>query len=1004
MSRRGKRVWRAIRDIMLEVAGVVVLAAFLSGVQSTAAVRRQESNSQANLRVAVQRLERDASEAGENLNSYDSFSQAKVDSIAYFLDNTPGYADVAGLAKQWGLDCYLLLNDNHVVLQSSGEPAPESLGALLEWLRPVKSGEYRYYAAKLTDGGWFVGGRNVTAEMEAVVALRAPASALGSLRVGTDGYVFAVRRSDGVIAYHPQKALVGRSAAECGYDPATYADGYNGWLRLGEQRFYCVSQAAGSYLLAAVVPEAELLGSARRLIAVAVLAFCLVITLVIAYAILLRHDLEEHHREPTRRQKIGKRLYLDVTIAGKIRNVALIGLVAVFAITFYAQTLLSLSRQSQLSKAKLEAVAHTLEDNDRRVEALTAEYSEEYAQRARNIAYVLRENRALLREGLISGLADSAQVSAVYVFNRQGRVVATNTPYKDFVLSADEADQSYPFWSVAKGYTPLLVQEARRDDTMQHNYVQYVGVQRLDSDGMVELGLSPRRLESRLQTTQLDYVLREITVENEGYLFAADSANGTLLSYPTEKAIGRPAAQYGLTEAALADGYFGHQRMDGQDVFVSSMEHNGQVISMAVPLSVVYDSRGSMALWVTLVSLAILLALTCLLVFRTGDDADEPAASDEPAPTDARYFAVTQVGGGSRMVQSAASRWSGTHQPWREKTPEQKMTHVTGLLLSAAALALVAYLWISKGTAPRGSLLGFILGREWEKGVNIFSLTYAGIVLLETLVITGLARRLLLFATQRFGARSETVGRLLDSFLKYAAVIVAVFYCLGALGVDSTALITSAGILSLVVGLGAQSLIGDILAGIFIVFEGEFRVGDIVTIGDWRGTVREIGIRTTKVESAGSDIKIFSNSAISGVVNMTKQYSYAFADIGIEYGESLERVESVLDKELPLIRKHLPAIVDGPFYKGVASLGESSVNIRIVAQCKEDDRIQLTRDLNREFKLLFDRYDINIPFPQVVVNQPSKHAKATRSEKKEAAAFVQEQEELSRTIQARDDG
>ena len=93
----------------------------------------------------------------------------------------------------------------------------------------------------------------------------------------------------------------------------------------------------------------------------------------------------------------------------------------------------------------------------------------------------------------------------------------------------------------------------------------------------------------------------------------------------------------------------------------------------------------------------------------------------------------------------------------------------------------------------------------------------------------------------------------------------------------------------LVIGLGAQSLVADILAGMFIIFEGEFQVGDIVTVGDWRGTVVEIGIRTTKIQDGGQNIKIISNKDVCGVINMTRDYSYAWVDLGIEYGESLER-------------------------------------------------------------------------------------------------------------------
>lgn len=175
-------------------------------------------------------------------------------------------------------------------------------------------------------------------------------------------------------------------------------------------------------------------------------------------------------------------------------------------------------------------------------------------------------------------------------------------------------------------------------------------------------------------------------------------------------------------------------------------------------------------------------------------------------------------------------------------------------------------------------------------------------------------------------------------------------------------------------------------------------MGDIVMIGDWRGTVLEIGVRTTKIEDGAQNIKIIRNSNVTGVINMTKHKSYASCDVGIEYGESLERVEAIFEKEFPNIRAHLPAIQDGPFYKGVVSLGDNSVNVRIVVQCSESDRVQLERDMNREMKLLFDKYNINIPFPQVVINKSIEFQKATLHDKLRAHAFNEEQRDLAKEL------
>ena len=141
----------------------------------------------------------------------------------------------------------------------------------------------------------------------------------------------------------------------------------------------------------------------------------------------------------------------------------------------------------------------------------------------------------------------------------------------------------------------------------------------------------------------------------------------------------------------------------------------------------------------------------------------------------------------------------------------------------------------------------------------------------------------------RKNQRQITVVRLVNNLIKCITTIVIVISVLAIWGIDTTALITGAGVLTLVVGLGMQSLISDVVAGLFIVFENEFNVGDIVTIDGFRGTVVSIGIRTTKLEALGN-IKIVNNSDIRGILNQTVNPSTAKALIDIEYGESLEQI------------------------------------------------------------------------------------------------------------------
>ena len=248
----------------------------------------------------------------------------------------------------------------------------------------------------------------------------------------------------------------------------------------------------------------------------------------------------------------------------------------------------------------------------------------------------------------------------------------------------------------------------------------------------------------------------------------------------------------------------------------------------------------------------------------------------------------------------------------------------------------------------------------------------------------------------------KTTLLLLGNLLKYIAAIAFILVTLGVWGVDTAAIVTGSAVLALVIGLGCQTLISDIVAGIFMLFEGDIKVGDIVVIGGWRGTVKQIGLRRTKIEDAVGNVNIVNNSSISNIINNTQELSVALVDVGTEYNESILRIEEVIEAALPEMKKHIPAIVEGPFYKGVQSLADSSVNIRLVAKCKEEDKYQVERDLNRELKLLFDANDISIPFNQIVVNNrdPKEPNKTQYKPKKVSTEkFAAKQAELSKDIE-----
>ena len=230
--------------------------------------------------------------------------------------------------------------------------------------------------------------------------------------------------------------------------------------------------------------------------------------------------------------------------------------------------------------------------------------------------------------------------------------------------------------------------------------------------------------------------------------------------------------------------------------------------------------------------------------------------------------------------------------------------------------------------------------------------------------------RLILNWIGKKNGRTKTVTNLIGGAAKYLVVILGVVWGLSILGVNSTAVLAGVGILGLVLGFGAQSLIEDVITGLFIIFESKYSIGDIIVLDDFRGTVRDIGVRTTTIEDAGGNLKVVNNSDIRNFQNRSKKLSLAICEVDVAYDTDIPRLEALLAKALPeMFLEHSELYRAQPEYMGVENLAESGMTLRFTIPVKEVNIFRARRQFNRDIRVLFAENDVEIPFPQVDVHQ-----------------------------------
>ena len=230
--------------------------------------------------------------------------------------------------------------------------------------------------------------------------------------------------------------------------------------------------------------------------------------------------------------------------------------------------------------------------------------------------------------------------------------------------------------------------------------------------------------------------------------------------------------------------------------------------------------------------------------------------------------------------------------------------------------------------------------------------------------------RLILAAVGRRSDHAATVTTLVAGSLKYLAVIVAFVWGLSILGVNTTAVLAGIGIIGLILGFGAQSLIEDIITGLFVIFERQYEIGDIIILDDFRGTVRSIGVRTTTIEDPGGNLKIVNNSEIRKLQNRSRANSIAACEVSVAYDTDIPRMEAILAEAFPkMFADHRDIYLAPPRYLGVDELGDSGIKLKIIVDCAESKVFAAKRQLNRDVRILFSETGIEIPFPQVVVHK-----------------------------------
>ena len=530
----------------------------------------------------------------------------------------------------------------------------------------------------------------------------------------------------------------------------------------------------------------------------------------------------------------------------RVRRITMPGMLVVITVTvlFSAMLLMLENRTSSSFTAmtKRDYVQFEINWQNDQKDTISKNFAELYRMRAQVVADFLTEHPEYMTRERLKEMSDIAGTDYLMLFDGTGRELVSSNSYRGFSVGANLSEE---YRAVLLGYPYTVVGPAADPYTgrMQLGTAILMADKAGNPDGFLLAVYSAEDLNAELRRLSYENTVNTFTVQSGHIAAAVSDEDGRFIAHTRPEMIGLKAADY-LENFTPGSSFEGFTKYRNRSVYVSAGSADGKTLLFVVPEG--WDDHAKTVVFVMAV---IVVAILGLVYF--------PAASD----------------------LSAAAMDEAKQKLQADSRPGSPMKVFSdGYTIYLTVLAIFALITSFNGLWPSFS---YVFSGQWSKGVHLFSLWAALFLTAVTLCCTFLIRLVLHIAEGRLSLRAKTFTRLADSLISYVAGIFLIFCVLDMFGVNTTALLASAGVLTIAVGMGAQSMASDLLAGFFMMLEGSIHVGDYVRVAGITGHVTDMGIRTTEITDDDGNVVILNNSQVSNVLNMSQKENPEDGEISI---------------------------------------------------------------------------------------------------------------------------
>ncbi len=823
------------------------------------------------------------------------------------------------------------------------------------------------FAEKINDDYAFVIESTIVSEVYFDTSTEPWRLALEHESIGSDGFAFAWSAKDHRILYYPESDLIGEDISTLGMNLERIVDRQFIWQNLNGARVYMypVFSEEEEAWIAYVAPENSLIRAYRPLIINVWVIFAVFALDMVYYMILLMSGEEQVH--------IDEALFIGQPphYRGKKTKLFIFTLfvtTVIFLCAFYLSTLFRMSDWTKRSETTIRAAQTSMEGRDAFLSAYPSYYAHRQKNIAQAIAWFLQNNGDKVTVDTLNEICGSLQLDKLKVTDFNGDVEAEssymslNVAYEEFVnemltdssavsqTGSSGTEQAGSAESGKQGQTTEDQASDSGSDQKESSAAGLTGTSTIHATMFDKNGKVNGNLELTYLTAKENAVLRTQTVESvfsrihpgEGsFLFSVNKESHLVTYHPDSSMIGKSSDEFGLSKENLQDNLCDLVTVKRISYYVLSGSAGTEYVYVAIVEEDLLHNRMPMTALATIIAFCLLLLIGVVLYAdRTHDTyttVDEPDMLDRHG----------------------------------KKTPEYKAFRILiyAAIIAAAVITLGSVQYRYGNT---DSVLDYVRNGNWKRGLNAFALMSSLLLISKGGILIYIFRKITYLLSGILPIRAGTILRMLSSLISYLAAFLILYLCCVDFGMPTTALMASAGIVSVVIGIGANSLVGDIIAGVFLLLEGSVQVGDLIEVDGFEGYVQEPGIRMTTLYSRiTGQVKIIPNKEVMNVIHKSMHPAIMMLDYQIAYEEDLARAERLLKEELNRMEGTIPTLIGKPVYMGVSALEQNGVNLRIRILGHERNRRVLCYAVNRRIYTMFNRNHITIPFAQVTIHSSS---------------------------------